>query len=167
MRRRRVLRLAGLATATGVAGCSELSGGSGSDTASGIARRPDDDAPPRAVLPSPEGGLEIVGLRTTGGAVGANAGQLATYEADDGTTFEIAALRMETESDATALASRIRDQGRFYGMDVAVRHGVFVVAGGTDDADARDRLLTLLSYSEAVNRAFIAEHDLLGGAGNG
>ena len=165
MRRRRVLRLTGLATVTAVAGCSELSGGSGSDTASAIARRPDDDAPPRAVLPSPEGGLEIVGLRTTGGAVGANAGQLATYEATDGTTFEVAALRMETESDATALASRIRNQGRFYGMDVAVRHGVFVVAGGTEDPDAHDRLLTLLSYSEAVNRPYIAEHDLLAADG--
>ncbi|WP_256299067.1 hypothetical protein [Haloarchaeobius salinus] len=165
MRRRRVLRLAGLATATGVAGCSELSGGSGSDTASVIARRPDDDAPPRAVLPSPEGGLEITGIRTTGGSVGANAGQLATYEADDGTTFEVAALRMETDADATALASRIRDQGRFYGMDVAVRHGVYVVAGGTEDAGTRDRLLTLLSYSEAVSRSYIAEHDLLAADG--
>lgn len=167
MRRRRVLRLAGLTIATAAAGCSELSGGSGSDTASRIARRPDDDAPPRAVLPSPEGGLEITGLRTTGGAVGANAGQLATYEADDGTAFEVAALRMETDSDASALASRIRDQGRFYRMDVAVRHGVFILAGGTDEADAQDRLLTLLSYSEAVSRSYIAEHDLLGGSGGG
>ncbi|MFC4407168.1 hypothetical protein [Haloarchaeobius iranensis] len=164
MQRRRVLRLAGIAAVTAVAGCSELSGGSSSEAGSGIARRPSKDAPPRAVLPSPEGGLAITGIRTTGGSVGANAGQLATYEADDGTTFEVAALRMETESDAAALASRIRDQGRFYGMDVAVRHGVFVVVGGTDD-DARDRLLTLLSYSEALSRAFIADNDLLAADG--
>jgi hypothetical protein len=164
MRRRRVLRLAGLATVTAVAGCSELSGDSASDSASGIARRPHKDAPPRAVLPSPEGGLEITGLRSTGGSVGANAGQLATYEADDGITFEVAALRMETESDAIALADRIRDQGRFYGLDVAVRHGVFVIAGGTED-DARDRLLSLLSYSEALSRAFIADNDLLAADG--
>jgi hypothetical protein len=165
MRRRRVLRLAGLSTVTAVPGCSELSGGSRPDAAGGIARRPSKDAPPRAVLPGPEGGLEITGIRSTGGAVGANAGQLATYEAADGTTFEVAALRMETESDATALSSRIQDQGRFYGMDVAVRHGVFVVAGGTDDDDARERLLTLLSYSEALSRAFIADNDLLAADG--
>jgi len=165
MRRRRVLRLAGTAAVTAVAGCSELSGGSNSEAASGIARRPSKDAPPRAVLPSPKSRLEITGIRTTGSSVGANAGQLATYEADDGTVFEVAALRMETASDATALASRIQDQGRFYGMDVAVRHGVFVITGGTDDDSARDRLLSLLSYSEALSRAFIADNDLLAADG--
>ena len=164
MRRRRVLRRAAAVSSLALAGCSELQASS-EDDGGGVARKPDPDDPPRNVLPAPSDGVAIVGLRTTGGSVGANAGQLATYEADDGATFDVAAIRMETESRAADLANRITEQGRFYRMSFAVRHGVYIIAGGLKHG-SQERLLWLLSQSSALSRSFVKEHDLLGGGGS-
>ncbi|WP_435317366.1 hypothetical protein [Haloarchaeobius sp. TZWSO28] len=162
MRRRRLVQAVAAGLTASVAGCSDLEAdlrGQTETSNGGIAMEPDDDDPPRAVLPKPPGHLDITELRSTGTSVGANAGQLATYEGEDA-RFKVGVFRMENDSQATKLADRITDQGRFYGFEIAARHGVFIIGGGAE-AGTREGLVSLLIRSEALSRSYIAEHDLM------
>jgi hypothetical protein len=163
MRRRRFLQTLLAGGTVGIAGCSDLEAefvGQPETSTGGIARRPGKDATPRSVLPTPPTDLDLTKLRSVGETVGANAGQLATYESDDGTAYEVGVYRMENDSSATKLADRIAEQGRFYGFSVAVRHGVFIIGGGTASGTS-ERLVSLLVRSDALSRSFITQHDLL------
>ncbi|WP_435335425.1 hypothetical protein [Haloarchaeobius sp. TZWWS8] len=166
MRRRQFVLVALAGMSVALTGCARVRSdlqtrfdGTTATSTGGVAREPADDEPPRSVLPSPPPHLDITGFRRAGQTVGANAGQLATYEAGDGTQYELGALRMETLEAAQRLAARIADQGRFYGFDILVRHGVYLIGGGTEDG-SRSRLVALLVRSDALSRAFLAEHDL-------
>ncbi|WP_439025449.1 hypothetical protein [Haloarchaeobius sp. DT45] len=162
MRRRRFVQAVAAALTASVAGCSDLESelrGSTETSNGGVALKPNEDDPPRAVLPKPPGHLDITELRSTGSSVGANAGQLATYEGEE-SRFQVGVFRMENDSQASKLADRIADQGRFYRFDIAARHGVFVIGGGAE-AGTREGLVSLLIRSEALSRPYLAEHDLL------
>ncbi|MCT9095704.1 hypothetical protein [Haloarchaeobius sp. HME9146] len=162
MRRRRLVQAVTAGLAASVAGCSDLEAdlrGQTETSNGGVAIEPNDDDPPRAVLPKPPGYLDITELRSTGSSIGANAGQLATYEGD-GDSFQVGVFRMENDSQATKLADRIADQGRFYSFDIAARHGVFVIGGGAETG-SRESLVSLLIRSDALSRSYLAEHDLM------
>ncbi|WP_435360622.1 hypothetical protein [Haloarchaeobius sp. DFWS5] len=162
MRRRQFgLVLAG-ALVTSLAGCAELESklaGNAETSTGGVALTPDDDDTPRSVLPKPTASIELTALRRVGQTVGANAGQLATYETGDGTQYEVGVFRMETEAAAKRLAERIAEQGQFYAFDSLVRQGVFLIGGGTETGSA-DRLVSLLVRSDALSRAYLTDHDL-------
>ncbi|WP_267642407.1 hypothetical protein [Haloarchaeobius amylolyticus] len=163
MRRRRFVQAATAGLVGSIAGCSALEAelrGQTETAGGGVALEPNEDDPPRAVLPKPPGYLDITELRSTGSSIGANAGQLATY-AGDGDRFRVGVYRMENDSQASKLADRIAEQGRFYGFDVAARHGVFVIGGGAEQG-TREGLVALLIRSDALSRSYLAAHDLLG-----